>query len=136
MRLGSISRGQARTPGAQVRPLQLFITRGAEVVPVVVEVSEEEAQIVVKVVQVVVKVAEIRISPIQTPVPEVALEAVPGHTLVTRPPGMQTCPRSRPVSAIGPMGSLLTFVLNPGPVPGSSSTPRHLTTNEGLTSSN
>ena len=121
-----------------MKPWQLSTTKGVEVVvQVVVVVKEEVALIVVKAAQVVVVEEIVKISPTLTPVPEVAQqEAVQGHTPATRPPGMLTCPRSRPVSAIGPTGSLLIFVLNPGPAPGSSSTPRHLTTNEGLTSSN
>ena len=129
------STGLAQTPEARVKPWQLSTTKGVEVVvQVVVVVKEEVALIVVK----AVVVEEIvKISPTLTPVPEVAQqEVVQGHTPATRPPGMLTCPHSRPVSAIGPTGSLLISVLNPGPAPGSSSTPRHLTTNEGLTSSN
>ena len=135
MRQVFTSTGLAQTPEARVKPWQLSTTKGVEVVvQVVVVVKEEVALIVVK----AVVVEEIvKISPTLTPVPEVAQqEVVQGHTPVTRPPGMLTCPRSSPVSAIGPMGSLLTFVLSHGPAPGSSSTPRHLTTNEGLTSSN
>ena len=117
---------------------QLSTTKGVEVVvPVVVVVKEEVAFIVVKAAQVVVVEEIVKINLTQTPVPEVAQqEAVQGHTPATRPPGMLTCPRSRPASAIGLMESQLISVLNPGPAPGSSSTPRHLTTNEGLTSSN
>ena len=53
----------------------------------------------------------------------------------TRRPGTPTCRRSSPVSAIGPMGNLLIFVWNQGPVPGSSIGCQNLIINEILTSS-